>query len=65
MTNLITTAEKLALALRGTPMLMVLLIVCLSNLGMNAFILTKIADVRSAERAELVAAFRSCLERKN
>jgi hypothetical protein len=60
--TLISTGEKVVLALRGAPMLMTLLVVNLTVLGMVTFLTVKSAEMRSAERGEMLAALRTCIQ---
>jgi len=62
--TLISTGEKVLLTLRGAPMLMVLTVISLANLGMITYLASTLATIRSAERAELIGALRTCIERK-
>jgi type II secretory pathway component PulK len=57
------TAKEIVLSLRGTPMLMVLLIVVLVNTLMIGYLTYAAAHLRSAERAELIQALRLAIER--
>jgi hypothetical protein len=54
--TLISTGEKVVLALRGAPMLMTLLLINLTVLGMVTFLTVRSAEMRSAERGEMLAA---------
>jgi preprotein translocase subunit YajC len=60
--TLISTGEKVVLALRGAPMLMTLLLINLTVLGMVTFLTVRSAEMRSGERSELVQALRGCIQ---
>ena len=50
-------------ALQGTPMLLVLVLLNFAVLGMVSWLTIKAADVRQAERAELVKLLDQCMRR--
>ena len=54
---------KLTDALKGTPMLLVVLALNFAVLGMVTWLTIKAADVRQAERAELVRLLDQCMRR--
>jgi hypothetical protein len=62
--TIISTGEKVLLTLKGAPMLMVLTIISLANLGLITYVVSTLSTIRSAERAELIGALRTCIERK-
>lgn len=55
--------NKLTDALKGTPMLLVLLCLNAGVLAMVTWLTVKAADVRQAERAELVRLLDQCMRR--
>jgi hypothetical protein len=56
-------ADKIALALKGTPMLLVMLVMNIAVLAMVTYLTIQSAQLRFAERAELVKALQECLTR--
>jgi type II secretory pathway component PulK len=61
--TLSSAGEKVMLTLKGTPMLMVLLIVVLVNTTMIGYLTYASAQIRSAERRELVDALKLAIQR--
>ena len=61
--TVIGTAEKVVLALRGTPMLMTLLVINMCVLGMVTYLTVAAAQFRRAERSELVDTLQKCIQR--
>lgn len=55
--------NKLAGALQGTPMLVALLALNAGVLAMVTWLTVKAADIRQAERAELVKLLDQCMRR--
>lgn len=53
-------AEKAIAALKGTPMLLVLVLLNLGGLLMVSYLITASAQLRFKERAELMEALREC-----
>jgi preprotein translocase subunit YajC len=60
--TLLSTGEKVVLALRGAPMLMTLLTINLTVLGMVTFLTVQAAQMRQQERGEMLAALRTCVQ---
>jgi preprotein translocase subunit YajC len=56
-------ADKIALALKGTPMLLVMLVMNIAVLAMVTYLTIESAQLRFRERAELVKALQECLTR--
>jgi formate/nitrite transporter FocA (FNT family) len=54
------TADKAISALKGTPMLLVLVLLNLGGLLMVSYLITASAQLRFKERAELMAVLREC-----
>jgi len=61
--TVIGTAEKVVLALRGTPMLMTLLVINLCVLFMVSYLTEAAAQMRRSERSELVQTLQKCIQR--
>jgi preprotein translocase subunit YajC len=59
----IPVADKIALALKGTPMLLVMLVMNMAVLAMVTYLTIQSAQLRFQERAELVKALQQCLTR--
>jgi hypothetical protein len=60
--KMITVGEKVVLALKGTPMLMTLLTINLAVLGMVTYLTVQAAEMRLAERGEMLQALRACIQ---
>jgi hypothetical protein len=60
--KMITIGEKVILALRGAPMLMTLLTINLAVLGMVTYLTVQAAEMRLAERGEMLQALRACIQ---
>jgi hypothetical protein len=56
-------ADKIAIALKGTPMLLTMLLINLAVLGMVTYLTVQAAALRFQERAELVKALQQCVTR--
>jgi hypothetical protein len=61
--NPLQSTERVILALKGTPMLLTLLLINLAVLAMLTYLTVAAATMRSAERADLVSALRACIQR--
>jgi preprotein translocase subunit YajC len=59
----IPVADKIAVALKGTPMLLTMLIINLAVLGMVTYLTVQAAALRMQERSELVKALQDCVAR--
>jgi preprotein translocase subunit YajC len=59
----IPVADRIAIALKGTPMLLVMLIMNIAVLAMVTYLTIQSAQLRFQERAELVKALQECLTR--
>jgi preprotein translocase subunit YajC len=59
----VPVADKIALALKGTPMLLVMLVMNIAVLAMVTYLTVQSAQLRFQERAELVKALQECLTR--
>jgi hypothetical protein len=59
----IPVADKIAIALKGTPMLLTMLIINLAVLAMVTYLTVQAAALRTQERSELVKALQECLTR--
>jgi preprotein translocase subunit YajC len=59
----VPVADKIALALKGTPMLLVMLVMNMAVLAMVTYLTVQSAQLRFQERAELVKALQECLAR--
>ena len=56
-------ADRIAIALKGTPMLLTMLLINLAVLAMVTYLTVQSATLRFQERAELVKALQECLAR--
>jgi hypothetical protein len=61
--TIIPSTEKIILALKGTPVLLALVIINLAVLFMVGYLVAAASSIRAAERADLVNALRACISR--
>jgi hypothetical protein len=61
--TIIPATEKIILALKGTPVLLALVIINLSVFFMVGYLAVAASNIRATERADLVNALRGCIQR--
>jgi hypothetical protein len=60
----VPVADKVVLALKGTPMLLAMMVTNLAVFAMVTYLTMQAAELRQNERGELIKALKECLERK-